>query len=88
MSLTDRDIQILKDKISRGLAQTVVDFLKPIYAYIEKLNGRVERLEKGVDQVEVGLLVDKITVLEARLRDMEYELVKLRQRDENVPSPW
>ncbi len=88
MSLTDRDIQILKDKISRGLAQTVVDFLKPIYEYIEKLNGRVERLEKGVDQVEVGLLVDKITVLEARLRDMEYELVKLRQRDENVPSPW
>jgi predicted nucleic acid-binding Zn-ribbon protein len=88
MTLTDEDIQTLKEQISKGLGKTVVDFLKPIYAYIEKLNGRVERLEKGVDQVEVGLLVDKITVLEARLRDMEYELVKLRERDEEVPSPW
>jgi hypothetical protein len=88
MSLTEKDADLLKDKISKSLAKTVVDLLRPIYEFIEKLKARVERLEKGVDQVEVGLLVDKVTVLEARLRDMEYELGRFRQKDENVPHPW
>lgn len=86
--LTEKDAELLKDKISKSLAKTVIDIVKPIYQYIEKLAARVERLENGVDQVEVGLLVDKVTVLEARLRDMEYEMTMLKRRDEDVPSPW
>lgn len=53
MSLTEKDAELLKDKISKSLAKTVVDLLKPIYRYLEKLNDRVEKLEQGLNQDDI-----------------------------------
>lgn len=49
MALTDQD----KKALTTGVAKVVVEMLKPIYDFIERLAARVERLEQGLDQSDI-----------------------------------
>ena len=72
------------------LSEALLGELRPIFSQVWRNTKRLDQLEQVYDPSDMAALINGYQALQARVRELEFEMAKVEHRSEGImePSPW
>lgn len=76
--------------LRKCLTDALLGELRPIFSQVWRNTKRLDQLEQVYDPSDMAALINTIQALQARVRELEFEMAGVQRRSEGImePSPW
>ena len=76
--------------LRKRLTDALLESMRPVFRQVQGNSDRLDRLEQVCDPSDMAALINTIQALQARVRELEFEMAGVQRRSEGImePSPW